>query len=172
MTLSSWASDSRPSVTTRPAGAADRSAWAARPTPSPPTARAWSDAAASREYGSTASRILRRALGEAAALGRRPVDGLIGELDRLRLGDCADGDGGARAHTARTAARRRRDAAVGAAATGPAIGQPRRHMLDDPASSVATSGAMPGDGGNAVGSSAGSLSMTVSRVSIVVPCLA
>ena len=39
-------------------------------------------------------------------------------------------------------------------------------------SKVATSGAMPRDSGNAAGFSAGALSMTISRVSMVVPCLA
>lgn len=39
-------------------------------------------------------------------------------------------------------------------------------------SSVATSGAMPGLSGKAVGLSGGCRSITVSRVSIVVPCLA
>ena len=39
-------------------------------------------------------------------------------------------------------------------------------------SNVATSGAMPGDSGNTVASSAGSLSITVRRVSMLVPCLA
>ena len=40
------------------------------------------------------------------------------------------------------------------------------------ASSVAASGAMPGERGNTAGSAAGRLSMTVRRVSIVVPCRA
>ena len=39
-------------------------------------------------------------------------------------------------------------------------------------SSVAASGAIPGDDGNTVASAAGRLSITVSRVSIVVPCRA
>ena len=39
-------------------------------------------------------------------------------------------------------------------------------------SSVATSEARPGDAGNVVGSSAARLSITVRRVSMVVPCLA
>jgi hypothetical protein len=39
-------------------------------------------------------------------------------------------------------------------------------------SSVAASGAMPGEAGNTVASPAGRLSITVSRVSIVVPCRA
>ena len=40
------------------------------------------------------------------------------------------------------------------------------------ASSLAASGAIPGEAGKTFGSAAGSLSMTVSRVSIVVPCFA
>lgn len=39
-------------------------------------------------------------------------------------------------------------------------------------SSVAASGAIPGEAGKPVGSMAGNLSITVSRVSMVVPCLA
>jgi hypothetical protein len=39
-------------------------------------------------------------------------------------------------------------------------------------SSVAASDAVPGEAGNAAGSAAGRLSITVSRVSIVVPCRA
>ena len=95
-------------------------------------------------------------IGQAAALGRRPVDGLIGELDAAGLERCAprsdvaawrrrglgaDGCRGRSAAEADWRPSRQAGAAARAAATQP--------------SNVATSGAMPGDAGNDVGSSAG-----------------
>src|SRR5713226_9750653 len=61
---------------------------------------------------------------------------------------------------------------IGGAATGVAIGnRAGTHSVTQP-SSVATSGATPGGSGNTVASSAGNRSITVRRVSMVVPRLA
>src|SRR5258707_8704423 len=61
---------------------------------------------------------------------------------------------------------------IDGAATAIAIGNRDGTYSATQPSSVATSGATPGGDGNAVGSSAGSRSITVRRVSMVVPCLA
>src|SRR5450755_3932102 len=62
--------------------------------------------------------------------------------------------------------------AFGEEATAIAIGNRDGTYSVTQLSSVATSDATPGEGGNAVGSSAGNRSITVSRVSMVVPCSA
>ena len=67
---------------TSPAGAADRWAWAARPRPWPPTAPAASDAACAAGNADRLKRVsLIERLRDAPASARRPVDGLVGELD-------------------------------------------------------------------------------------------
>ena len=62
--------------------------------------------------------------------------------------------------------------AIDGAATAVAIGRRAGTYSVTQPSSVATSGATPRGDGNVVASSAGNRSMTVSRVSMVVPCLA
>src|SRR6266700_2635167 len=62
--------------------------------------------------------------------------------------------------------------AFGEEATAIAIGNRDGTYSATQPSSVATSGATPGGDGNSVASSAGNRSITISRVSIVVPCLA
>src|SRR5450631_2139758 len=62
--------------------------------------------------------------------------------------------------------------AFGEEATAVAIGNRDGTYSVTQPSSVATSGARPGGDGNALGSSAGNRSITVRRVSMVVPCLA
>ena len=62
--------------------------------------------------------------------------------------------------------------AIGEAATAVAIGNRAGTYSVTQPSSVATSGATPRGDGNVVASSAGNRSITVSRVSMVVPCLA
>ena len=62
--------------------------------------------------------------------------------------------------------------AIGEAATAIAIGNRAGTYSVTHPSSVATSGATPRGDGNVVASSAGNRSITVSRVSMVVPCLA
>ncbi len=103
----------------------------AQRTPSPRTARAWSDVHAIREYGSTAIRtsFIKR-IGEPGAFRRRPFDRLVGEFDAFWRGDLRSG---------RRAWCRRRPADRGIAGrlmtsttTGRGDGQPRRHMLGHP----------------------------------------
>src|SRR5450631_4160977 len=62
--------------------------------------------------------------------------------------------------------------AFGEEATAIAIGNRDGTYSATQPSSVATSDATPGGDGNGVGSSAGNRSITVRRVSMVVPCLA
>src|SRR5260221_12654867 len=61
---------------------------------------------------------------------------------------------------------------IDGAATAVAIGSRVGASFMTQPSSVATSGATAGGDGNAVASSAGNRSITVRRVSMVVPCLA
>ena len=111
-------------------------------------------------------------IGDAAALDRRPVDGLIGEFDRLRLGRRGRDGGRARARTRgrpRLTAGRR----VAPATTGGSERQPRRNGL--PRSSQARSrhrARCPVTPETRSDRRPGSLSITVRRVSMVVPCLA
>ena len=106
---------------------------------------------------------------EAGAVRRRPVDSLIGELLGLRFGERRTaGRRIAKARTVRGIAGR----AVSETTTGAASGKRDGTCSFTQASSLAASGAIPGEAGKTFGSAAGSLSMTVSRVSIVVPCFA
>ena len=104
-----------------------------------------------------------------SAVDRLPIDGLVFEFDRRRLSD-ARGRGG-RAWRSRTL----RNGRGSAKSAGPGIdvgatGARAGTSLSTHSSRVATSGAVARGAGNLDGSSAGTLSITVSRVSIVVPC--
>ena len=88
-------------------------------------------------------------LGDPAALGRRPVDGLIGEFSRrgIRCGS----RGAGRAHARRRGpVRGMTGRAIGGAATAVAIGNRGGTYSVTQPSSVATSGATPRGGGNVV----------------------
>ena len=111
-------------------------------------------------------------IGEAPALGRRPVDGLVGELDRLRFGSAGCGRTRRRARVGADRARRRPGDGTGDG-DGGRDRQARRHVLRSPSRAAWRRRApCPARPGTRVGSSAGTRSMTVSRVSIVVPCRA
>ena len=111
-------------------------------------------------------------LADEDAHGRRPVAGLIGELRRrIRQRGPADARPGVRDGRVRIpafAGTRGAGAAArftGEVATGGRAGTCRITQ----SSSVAASGAMPSAGGNAAGFSAGTRSITVRRVSVLVP---
>ena len=107
---------------------------------------------------------------EARALRRRPVDSLIGELHRLRFGERRTGamDASRRrgpfGEWPDVRYRKRRRARRAASAAGHAR-SPRRAASPRPELFLARAE-------RRFGSAAGCLSMTVSRVSIVVPCFA
>ena len=105
---------------------------------------------------------------------RRPVDSLVGELDGGGVDShCRGHAGNVSLRSGRAATGRRAIDVLAPAATGGnfTAGRAGTSVVTQ-SSSVATSVAMPGDAGNAVGSSAGTRSMTVRRVSTVVPCRA
>ena len=151
------------------ADAAGRRGGAARPRPWRPTARAWSDAAARRESGSSAAHSLRRGwrsggrIDPASSRGSRrrvsTTSGIgAGRLTSASCGAALSAAGGDRSARENVAGAGRGEAAV----TGGRGGTRRRTR----SSSSAASAAIPGDGGKARGSSAGTRSMTVSRVSM------
>ena len=86
-------------------------------------------------------------IGDAAALDRLPIDRLIGEFDRLGASGVLAGTEEGRATEGRTARLTAGRAGVGAAMAAASGSRGGIAAVTQP-SSVAASGAMPGDAGN------------------------
>ena len=111
-------------------------------------------------------------LGDAAGLRGSPVDRLVGEFDAAGRNRRGGRKGSSPDETGTRRGRRPRRAS----GLGPRIPRtaPQRQAAAEPAGSPSPaawqqSGAMPIEAGNSFGSSAGTRSMTVRRVSVVVP---
>ena len=109
------------------------------------------------------------ARGEPCDRGGRPVAGLVGELDEIRHRRRAFDEGELRRGGFRPDAARTGNTAGEGRGVAPATGARGGTRRETRSSSSAASAAMPGEGGKARGSSAGTRSITVSRVSMVVP---
>ena len=169
MTLSSWASDSRPSATTagrqmRPIARLRRRDRGHR--------RRLHEPGRMRLRSGNADRlksvVLIERLGDPAALRRRPVDGLIGEFDGRGFDDRRSGTTWRSLREGRGRVRGRPRSDRRAARAGRQLQrQPRRDELASPSRAAwprrAPCRAKPG---TPSGSSAGMRSMTVSRVSM------
>ena len=107
-------------------------------------------------------------LGDAGALCRRPIAGLVSELGGL-VGNRRDAVQAWRRRDRPLVLRTRRRGCGCARPENPRRTARGGTSRITQSSRVAASGAMPGEAGNAAGSSAGTRSITVSRVSTVVP---